>query len=125
MSKDWINDVHEFHEKFDVPMAVKPQLRNVGLRCSLIKEEARELMSAAMSGDLVGAVDGIVDLIYVCIGAALTWGVDLEDIWDEVHASNMRKEGGGNRPDGKVLKPEGWTPPDVAGELKKQGWDGE
>jgi predicted HAD superfamily Cof-like phosphohydrolase len=27
------------------------------------------------------------------------------------------------RPDGKVLKPEGWTPPDIAGELRAQGWE--
>lgn len=26
------------------------------------------------------------------------------------------------RADGKHMKPEGWTPPDVAGELVKQGW---
>lgn len=26
------------------------------------------------------------------------------------------------RPDGKGLKPDGWQPPDIDGELKKQGW---
>jgi hypothetical protein len=29
----------------------------------------------------------------------------------------MRKVGGAKRPDGKILKPEGWVPPDVAGVL--------
>ncbi len=37
--------------------------------------------------------------------------------WDEVHRSNMAKVGGPIRGDGKRLKPEGWTPPDVAGVL--------
>jgi predicted HAD superfamily Cof-like phosphohydrolase len=27
------------------------------------------------------------------------------------------------REDGKIMKPPGWTPPDVEGELKKQGWE--
>lgn len=27
------------------------------------------------------------------------------------------------REDGKVIKPEGWKPPDIAGELRKQGWE--
>lgn len=125
MSRDWQQDVFDFHEKFDVPMAIKPELRNVGLRCALIKEESNELMAAAMGGDIVGAVDGVVDLVYVCIGAALAWGVDLEDIWDEVHSSNMSKEGGGTRPDGKLLKGPNYRAPDIARLLKEQGWSGE
>jgi predicted HAD superfamily Cof-like phosphohydrolase len=38
-------------------------------------------------------------------------------VWKEVHRSNMAKLEGGvrKREDGKILKPEGWTPPDVEG----------
>jgi hypothetical protein len=27
------------------------------------------------------------------------------------------------RADGKILKPEGWKPPDIEGELRAQGWE--
>jgi len=37
------------------------------------------------------------------------------------HASNMAKEGGKTRADGKVLKPEGWRPPDIRFEIDRQG----
>jgi HNH endonuclease len=35
---------------------------------------------------------------------------------------NWKHLGGPVAANGKRLKPEGWTPPDIEGELKKQGW---
>lgn len=57
-------------------------------------------------------VDGLADLLYVTFGAAVTAGVDIEPHFDEVHRANMTKENGGTRGDGKIMKPEGWVPPD-------------
>ena len=114
--------VRYFHKKFGVPIGKKPQLADVELRCSLIAEEAQETMDAARAGDLPGAVDGLCDLIYVALGAAVRWGVSLDELFTEVHEANMRKDGGGSRPDGKILKPNGWRPPDIEGLLRKQGW---
>jgi hypothetical protein len=65
--------------------------------------------------------DGIVDAIYVLIGAAITYGIDIRPVWQAVHAANMAKEGGATREDGKVQKPPGWQPPDIAGILAAQG----
>lgn len=67
--------------------------------------------------------DGLADVIYVAVGAALEFGIPLDRVWAEVHRSNMAKVDPATgkvikRADGKVLKPEGWTPPDVAGVLK-------
>jgi len=55
------------------------------------------------------------DAVYVAYGTALEYGVDLDAIIAEIHAANMRKVRGGvkKRKDGKVLKPDGWEPPDV------------
>lgn len=92
------------------------------MRWDLIAEESRETIEAIAAGNLPSAVDGLVDTIYVCLGAAVAWGVDLEPVFNAVHAANMAKVGGGLRKDGKILKPPGWVAPDVAGELKKQGW---
>ena len=63
--------------------------------------------------------DGLADLIYVAIGMARTLGIPLEEVWDEVHKTNMAKEGGPVRGDGKILKPPGWKPPAVKTILKE------
>jgi predicted HAD superfamily Cof-like phosphohydrolase len=111
--------VAEFHRKFAQPIAELPTMINerAELRAELIREEARETAEAIESGDLVGTVDGICDLIYVALGAALEAGVDVQPFFDEVHRTNMAKVGGPTRADGKVLKPAGWVPPNIAGML--------
>ena len=45
-----------------------------------------------------------------------------DPVADEIQRTNMAKVGGPVREDGKRLKPPGWQPPDIEGELKKQGW---
>lgn len=114
------NQAADFHLALDIPIGETPELRRVPLRCGLIAEEARETIEAAEAGDIVGAIDGLCDLIVVAYGAALEWGVDLAPFCDEVHRSNMAKVGGPTRADGKKLKPEGWQPPNIAGILRKQ-----
>ena len=124
----WIRDVREFHEGFGVPIETDPTMstpeRRV-LRARLILEEAGETVAAISSGDLIETADGIVDLIYVAIGAALEFGVPLDRVWREVHRSNMAKLGGPTREDGKVMKPPGWTPPDILRALKQAAGMGE
>ena len=72
--------------------------------------------------DLPEFIDGLGDLDYVIEGARLEFGVDGEPIADAIHTANMLKSTGPRRADGKILKPEGWQPPDIEGELVKQGW---
>ncbi len=54
----------------------------------------------------------------------ISWwfGFDIEPILDLIHEANMKKLTGPKDAAGKQLKPEGWTPPDIAGELVRQGW---
>jgi NTP pyrophosphatase (non-canonical NTP hydrolase) len=95
-----------------------PQLRDEDLRANLIEEEARETVEAIRKGDFIEAVDGLCDLLYVVFGAAVTFGLDLEPYFEEVHRTNMAKVGGPIREsDGKRLKPPGWKPPDIEGML--------
>lgn len=108
------NMVRRFHAKFGVPVGGSPAIRRAELRAGLIEEEARETCLAIMAGDLPGSIDGLCDLIYVCYGAALEFGVDLDVFFREVHATNMRKTGGATREDGKIMKPPGWEPPRIA-----------
>jgi predicted HAD superfamily Cof-like phosphohydrolase len=110
--------VMEFHRKFGQPVSTgAPEIRRGVLRAALLAEEAKETIAAIAGNDLVEAIDGLCDTIYVCLGAALEFGVDLQPFFAEVHRTNMAKEGGATRADGKIMKPEGWTPPDIAGIL--------
>lgn len=73
--------------------------------------------------DLAALTDATVDMDYVNEGLRQTFGVRSKGVWLSVQAANLAKRGGPRREsDGKRLKPVGWTPPDIAGELKKQGW---
>lgn len=95
-----------------------------------LREDLDDAHSAVMGAigairlrvDLVEAVDGFADQLYVVHGAALAFGVHMAPVFAEVHRSNMAKKGG-PVVDGKLRKPPGWTPPDIEGELRKQGWE--
>ena len=72
--------------------------------------------------DLIGVADALADIDFVVEGTRLEFGINGEPIAAEVSRSNNAKVGGVKSAGGKVQKPEGWTPPDIAGELLKQGW---
>lgn len=65
--------------------------------------------------------DALADNAVTNEGFAVLFGIDLEPVFQEVHASNMRKVDG-PIVDGKRKKPEGWVGPDVVGVLRNQGW---
>lgn len=114
-------DLIDFHRACDVPaysMPAIPPADRVQLRRDLLREEYEELERAVEAEDLVEIADGLVDMIYVATGTALEYGIDLPAVWDEIHASNMRKADPATgkvtkRQDGKIMKPAGWQPPDV------------
>ena len=124
MSKDWYQDIVDFHRATDTFIGNKPALPSADicrLRYSLIKEELSEALSAIAHEDLVDLADGIGDSIVVLIGTAISYGIDIRPVWDEIHRTNMAKVGGPRRSDGKILKPEGWKPPDIESILIAQG----
>ena len=130
--------VREFHEVFGHPVADEPTTIDGGrarLRLALIFEEFIELVEASGfdtteleelfskgftpvgQADIVGIADALGDLDYVVNGAALEHGIDLPKITAEIHRSNMTKLGPEGKPiyreDGKVLKGEGYEPPQL------------
>jgi predicted HAD superfamily Cof-like phosphohydrolase len=90
----------------------------------LIEEEADELAEAITKHDQVETVDALIDILVVTIGALHSMGADAEGAWKEVMATNFAKiEANGKvrkREDGKVLKPQGWEPPNLKPFLKKR-----
>jgi predicted HAD superfamily Cof-like phosphohydrolase len=85
----------------------------------LIDEEHQELLEATLAEDKVEQLDALIDILVVTIGAIHSMGADAEGAWKEVMKTNFAKidnETGKvrKREDGKVLKPIGWVPPELA-----------
>lgn len=83
----------------------------------LIKEEVEEFWEAEAVSDDVEQIDACFDMMWVIVGYMKSRGWDCEGIWDEGAKSNLSKidRVSGKvirREDGKILKPEGWKPPD-------------
>ncbi len=121
------HDVKNFHEVFSEPILNAPAFPSEErrrLRRDLVEEEYEELMAADWDDDLVEVADGITDLVYVLMGMALEYGIPMNPIWDEVHKTNMAKaEGGVHRNSaGKIIKPDDWTPPNIAKILTEHGY---
>ena len=94
------------------------------LYLALMDEEWKELKAALLMEDRVEQLDALLDFIVVTVGAIHSGGFDGEGGWKEVMATNLAKidkETGKvrKREDGKVLKPIGWTPPDLIPFVKK------
>jgi len=108
------NDVVKFIEACDQPKTEDNQL----LYANLIDEEFKEFVSALHSKDNVEQLDACMDMIWVILGYCYMKGFNVKGAWDEVSRSNLSKinpETGKvfKRQDGKVLKPDGWTPPQL------------
>jgi len=123
LNQDMVADVLDFHEKFGQYVGQHPHwppFDVMRMRFKLVAEEYNELSTAVGGEDLTMIADGVGDLMYVLIGMCNAMGIDLRPVWAAIHRANMRKEGGGSREDGKILKPEGWLPPDIAAILELQ-----
>jgi predicted HAD superfamily Cof-like phosphohydrolase len=99
-------------------------LTQYGLYGTLIAEEVNEFAEAIAANDPVEQLDALIDILVVTIGAIHSMGADAEGAWKEVMQTNFAKidkETGKvrKREDGKVLKPVGWTPPNLTPFLTK------
>lgn len=99
------------------PNAPDPQVSELAeLYKKLIKEETEEFWEAEATSDDAEQLDACFDMIWVIVGYMKARGWDCEQAWDEGAKSNLSKIDPvtGNvirREDGKILKPEGWKPP--------------
>jgi predicted HAD superfamily Cof-like phosphohydrolase len=108
-------DIDVFHTACDQ----EPSEANYDMYLSLIAEEYNELADAIAADDPVEQLDALVDILVVTMGAIRAGGYDGAGAWEEVMRTNFAKidpETGKvrKREDGKVLKPEGWEPPQLA-----------
>jgi len=113
--------VKTFMETFGQEVKSKPSFSSEkinNLRYNLIKEELEELKQAIDNKDLLEVADALTDLLYVTYGAGHSFGINLDDCFNEVQNSNMSKLGIDGKPiyneAGKVMKGPNYFKPDLS-----------
>lgn len=133
------HDVGMFQEKFGMDNCTfhapgpRPEDKElIDFREKFMNEELYEFAVAREQGDIVRMFDALLDLVYVAEGTAHFLGLPWDEGWAEVQRANMKKRratsveesqastGRGSAFD--VVKPEGWTPPDLAKILRRYGF---
>lgn len=125
--------VREFHEVFRCPVD-RRALDVVVSRIRLVHEEYKELLDELQQarfqlhrGEKISNLHKIAkelsDLLYVVYGTGVSLGIDLHEGFKKIHESNMSKLGEDGlpifRPDGKVLKGEGYVEPDMTSTVRE------
>lgn len=116
---NFYTDVKEFQTAVGQHVGENPEFpehAERALRMRLLEEEWTEYVIGEQNNDLENIAKELADIIYIVCGTAVSYGIPLDRVFDEVHRSNMAKLVDGKpvrREDGKILKPEGWTPPDI------------
>jgi len=127
--KKQIVAVKEFHTAFGLgieeePVADLGKAKNL-LRFNLMQEENEEYLEAANKNDLTEVADALGDMLYILCGTIIEHGMQhkIEEVFDEIQASNMSKLGLDAQPiyreDGKVLKGPNYFKPDIEKILKR------
>ncbi len=87
------------------------------VRIKLLKEEFEEYLDGEENNDLVEIADALGDMLYIIFGTAISYGLNLKPIFNEIHRSNMTKLDDNGKPifreDGKVLKSKNYEPPNI------------
>ncbi len=117
-TRSMYEDVAAFHE--DILGLVHPETPTLVdqafaiERFRFLTEECDEYLNAAAEGDIVGAVDGLLDTIYVALGTLWQMGIPVQACWDAVQTANMAKVKGVTKRGNKIdaVKPPGWTGPE-------------
>ena len=124
------NDVEQFMAAADQYIGAVPHLNEnneaqARLYIDLIDEEFRELCDGFLRRHIGDIADGGADLVWVVQGLFTTLGINFDQVWNEVRASNMSKVSDNGkikkREDGKILKPESYFKPNIERVLKEQG----
>ena len=111
--KEQLKAVEIFHNAFKQENGKWPQPLSeyeFNLRHSLMREENDEYLEACFKNSLVEIADALGDQLYILCGTILKHGMQhiIEDVFNEIQASNMSKLGDDGKPvlreDGKILK---------------------
>jgi predicted HAD superfamily Cof-like phosphohydrolase len=139
MTDNDFDDVGLFHAKFGLPFVSADEgdagprewdAELIEFRRKFLHEELKEFEDGILAGDDAMMADALVDLVYVALGTAHLLGYPWHTIWSRVQQANMAKvraaKDGSDSVRGSawdVVKPPGWTAPDVVGVLRAFGFE--
>ena len=116
------NDVEIFMKSGSQPVQKELSMDNdeAKLYMKLISEEYNETLDAFKKSDLVELADGLADMVWVIMGMCNSCGIQFDNIWKEVRASNMSKFVDGKaikNEYGKIMKPKTYFKPNIKNAL--------
>ena len=92
---DLINDIDRFHKKFgfekNTKVGIPDDAELVNFRTSFLMEELSEYTNAIVKKDSAGALDALVDIVYIALGTAWLFNLPFDKAWKEIQAANMKK----------------------------------
>lgn len=132
------DDVGDFHRKFNIrsvshdgPGKIRWDADMLDFRVKFMEEELDEFNDAVADEDHAKMFDALIDLVYVAMGTAHLLGYPWQEGWDRVQEANMKKvraaaDGSDSvrKSSMDVVKPPGWSPPDIGGLLDDHGFFG-
>ena len=79
-------------EDMDVSLTYQEKGDERLYRMALLIEEVGELAGALKRGSTTELADALGDLMYVVVGTAVTYGIPIREVFEEIHRSNMTKK---------------------------------
>ena len=121
--------VADFHKKFGLDPTEQPDFPFEEiwiLKNNHMQEELNEIRAAAINGNLEEYFDGLIDLIYVALGAAYLANLPFNQGFIRVHQANMTKIRALREEDSKrgstydIVKPPGFVAPTLTDLIRKE-----
>lgn len=109
-----IDKTKEFHKKIGDHIGESPSIPPEEVwkrRQAMLQEEVSEFFEAEDEGDLNHIAKELTDILYLVYGNAVAYGFPLDELFDEVHRSNMSKFG--IDADGKAVKKADYIKADI------------
>jgi len=126
---DMFQMVADFHKKFGLEPTNQPDFPFEEiwiLKNNHMQEELNEIRAAAINGNLEEYFDGLIDIVYVALGAAYLAGLPFEQGFLRVHQANMTKIRALRQQDSKrgstydIVKPVGFVAPTLTDLIRKE-----
>ena len=126
---DMFQMVADFHKKFGLEPTNQPDFPFEEiwiLKNNHMQEELNEIRAAAINGNLEEYFDGLIDIVYVALGAAYLAGLPFEQGFLRVHQANMTKIRALRQEDSKrgstydIVKPPGFVAPTLTDLIRKE-----
>jgi predicted HAD superfamily Cof-like phosphohydrolase len=119
---DILKDIDNFHKKYGFEKNEKIDIPDnselINFRTAFLMEELAEYTNAITKKDAAGALDALVDIVYIALGTAWLFNLPFEKAWNEVQKANMSKirakdKTGKRGTKFDVVKPKDWKAPNI------------